>query len=219
MEIISLLSKKTVLIFVLVAALLIGGVWAYFGSATFPTPEELAEWLHGLGAWGPFAIIGLMIVHSFVPFPAELLAICAGAVYGTVVGSALIWGGAMLGGLLAFYLSRKLGRDVVQAWLTTRQAQTLDRWAEDQGTLTLLVSRFIPVISFNLVNYAAGLTRVSVWTFIWTSAVGILPMTVLSTYLGSQMKTMDWPMVLIVSATGILVVVLGHNLAKKRKWI
>jgi uncharacterized membrane protein YdjX (TVP38/TMEM64 family) len=112
-----------------------------------------------------------------------------------------------------------LGRDVVRTLISTRQADALDRWAEDQGTIALLISRFIPVISFNLVNYAAGLTKVRVWTFIWTSALGIIPMTVLSTYLGSQMKTMDWPMLLTLSATGIVVVVLGHRYAKKRKWI
>ncbi len=48
----------------------------------------------------------MMIVHSFIPFPAELLAVCAGAVFGTVMGSALIWTGAMVGALLAFFLAR-----------------------------------------------------------------------------------------------------------------
>ncbi|MEH6835166.1 MULTISPECIES: TVP38/TMEM64 family protein [Falsihalocynthiibacter] len=213
------MSRKTTLILLILATAFLCALLVYFVGLNLPSPEELTIWLRGLGAWGPFAIIGLMILHSFIPFPAEILAICAGAVYGTLVGSALVWAGAMLGGLLAFYLSRLLGRDVVHAWLSPSQANTLDRWAQDQGTFTLLISRFIPVISFNLVNYAAGLTGVRVWTFVWTSAVGILPMTVMSTYLGSQMKTMDWPILLIVSTTGIFVVILGHSFAKSRKWI
>ncbi|WP_164658237.1 TVP38/TMEM64 family protein [Tropicibacter sp. Alg240-R139] len=175
--------------------------------------------LRAYGMWAPVVVIALMVVHSFVPFPAELLALCAGAVFGTLMGSVVIWGGAMLGGVLAFYLARALGQEVVQGWISDRQNIALERWTKDQGTITLLVCRLIPVISFNLINYAAGLTRVRVWTFLWTTGLGILPVTVLSTYLGAQMKTLDWPMLLIVSAVAVGLVVLCHTQAKKHGWI
>lgn len=48
----------------------------------------------------------------------------------------------------------------------------------------------MPVIAFNLINHAAGLVRVSWWAFTWTTAVGILPLTVLMVLLGERMATM-----------------------------
>ncbi len=165
------------------------------------------------------AVIGLMIVHSFIPFPAELLAVCAGAVFSTVMGSALIWTGAMVGALLAFFLARWLGGTAIRKLASPKHVTRIDRWTDQQGAITLLVSRLIPAIAFNLVNYAAGLTRVGIWTFVWTTGLGILPVTVLSTYLGSQMKSLDWPTLAALSVVCIAIVMLCHRYAKNRGWI
>jgi uncharacterized membrane protein YdjX (TVP38/TMEM64 family) len=45
----------------------------------------------------------------------------------------------------------------------------------------------VPVISFNLINYAAGLTAISWWTFTWATALGILPLTVLMVVMGDSL--------------------------------
>lgn len=202
------------------ALTLILGTFLYLsGGVTVPAPEEMAGFLRSLGVWGPLAVIGLMILHSFVPFPAELLAVCAGAVFGTVLGAALIWVGAMLGALTAFYLARWLGREVISRWISPDQTRSLDQWSHDKGAITLLVCRFIPVIAFNLINYAAGLTRVGTWTFVWTTGLGILPVTLLCTWLGAQMRVLSWPMLLGLSVFCISVVFLIHTISRRRGWI
>lgn len=211
-------NRRTVLAGLLLL-LVLGGALGYVVAEYSLSPKEMAQYLRATGAWAPLAVIALMILHSFVPFPAEILAICAGAVFGTILGSILVWIGAMLGALAAFGLSRKLGQKVIRSWLSKAQSARLDDWTKKQGTLTLLISRFIPVIAFNLINYAAGLTRVPLWTFVWTTGLGIVPITVLSAYLGAQMKEMTWSMLLEVSAGGILLVGLLHYLAKSRRWI
>jgi uncharacterized membrane protein YdjX (TVP38/TMEM64 family) len=181
--------------------------------------QVLAARIRGLGAWGSLAVIGLMVVHSFAPFPAEILALCAGAVYGTVWGTMLIWVGAMIGASLSFALARWLGQPFVNAVLGPASRAKLDGWTAEQGAVTLLVARFIPVIAFNLINYAAGLTRVSWATFLWTTGVGILPLTVLMVWLGARMIELSWPWLLGLSAVGIAVVCCGHWWAKKRGWL
>lgn len=201
----------------LVAVLFLGAALFLAFESDLPAPEEMAAQLRALGAWGLGAVVALMILHSFVPFPAEVLAACAGAVYGTLLGSALIWCGAMLGALIAFWLARKLGRTAIYRRLSVKQTKALDNWVDDQGTVTLLVSRFIPVIAFNLINYAAGLTRVSTWTFIWTTGLGILPVTILSAYLGSQMMELDWSTLLIGSTLAILLITGVHVFAKRKR--
>jgi uncharacterized membrane protein YdjX (TVP38/TMEM64 family) len=179
-------------------------------------PRVLARQIRDLDEWGHAAVIGLMVVHSFVPFPAEILALCAGAVYGTVWGTVLIWVGAMIGACLSFALARWLGEPFLNAVLGPASRAKLDGWTAEQGVVALLVARFIPVIAFNLINYAAGLTRVRWGTFLWTTGLGIMPLTVLMVWMGDRMMHLTWPWLLGVSAVGIVVVCCGHVWAKTR---
>ena len=154
--------------------------------------ESVAEYVRAFGIWGMAAIVGLMILHSFVPFPAEFVAIAAGICYGPMLGTLLTWIGAMLGAFFSFALARYLGRPFVERMLNEKTRCKLDHWVEQEGTGTLLISRFMPIIAFNLINYAAGLTRISWWTFAWTTGVGILPLTVLMVVIGDRMITLSW---------------------------
>jgi uncharacterized membrane protein YdjX (TVP38/TMEM64 family) len=153
-------------------------------------PEAFVELIRGWGAWGVAGSLALMVLHSFVPFPAECLALANGMVFGLFWGSLITWSGAMLGAWLAFGLARTLGRPFVGRVLPARHRERIDAWSGDHGWSALLAARLVPVIAFNLINYAAGLVRVSWWTFTWTTAVGILPLTVLMVLLGERMATM-----------------------------
>lgn len=152
----------------------------------------ISAYLRSLGAWGAAASIGLMIVHAFVPFPAEILTLANGMVFGPLWGVAITWVGAMCGACLSFALTRTFGRGFAARLLGPAQMQRLDAWSQERAALPLLVSRLIPLISFNLINYAAGLTSVTWWSFLWTTAVGILPMTVFTVLMGSSVGLLPW---------------------------
>ncbi len=158
-------------------------------------------------SWGPFGVvasIGIMVVHSLVPFPAEFLAIANGMLFGLFWGVVITWTGAMLGAFVAFGLARLLGRPFVERAVRKNDWQRIDRWAEDQGWQVLLISRFIPVIAFNLINYTAGLTKVSWFTFAWTTGVGILPVTILMVLIGHNVDLMTWQAWLLLIACGLV---------------
>lgn len=158
-----------------------------------------------MGIWGQFVIVGLMIIHCFIPFPAELVAISAGSIYGTVHGTLLTWIGAMIGASLSFGLTRIFGQPFVEWALPKKQQVMLNKWTADQGAMTLLISRFIPLIAFNLINYAAGLTKISWWTFLWTTGLGILPLTTLMVHMGQEMQELSWPTLITLSLVCISV--------------
>jgi len=168
---------------VLAGLLLVGGgAWAFAAwspelSGLARSVEVAEARIRSWGAWGVGGSILLMVVHSFVPFPAEILAMANGMVYGPLWGTVVTWVGAMLGAYLAFGLARWLGRPFVLALLAERRRRALDAWVARQGGGALFFSRFVPVISFNLINYAAGLAAVSWWTFTWATGLGILPLT------------------------------------------
>lgn len=149
------------------------------------TPALIRSW----GAWGALGSIGLMVAHSFLPFPAEVVAIANGIVYGPLWGSVITWVGAMLGASIAFSLGRRLGRPFVHRVLSRHIARQVTEWSDAHGTTTLLAARLVPLIAFNVINYAAALTTISWWTFLWTTALGILPFTILLNVLGARMLT------------------------------
>jgi uncharacterized membrane protein YdjX (TVP38/TMEM64 family) len=141
-----------------------------FGLSTDEVVAEIRSW----GAWSAVASIVLMILHSFVPFPAEIVAIANGVLFGAFWGSIVTWVGAMLGAALAFALSRWLGRPFVEA-----------------------------MVKASLINYAAGLTKLSWWTFLWATGIGILPLTVAMVVMGDQILAGDTAMWLWLGLGGL----------------
>ncbi len=203
----------------LVGFLLVVGVSAWwliappFGISLDLTLEGMVQLIRSWGGWGVAVSITLMVVHSFVPFPAEILAFANGMIYGPVWGTAVTWVGAMLGASVAFGLARWLGRPFVYRMLKEAQRERLVRWSRDRGGVALLTARLIPVIAFNLINYAAALTEISWWTFLWATGIGILPLTALSAILGDQMLSMPlWGWLLL----GAVVLVIWFWL--ERRW-
>jgi uncharacterized membrane protein YdjX (TVP38/TMEM64 family) len=151
--------------------------------------EDTVALIRSWGAWGVFGSLSLMVAHSFVPFPAELVGVANGMVFGPIAGTVVTWVGAMLGAFVAFGAVRVFGQPLVRRMLSVHQQQELAVWSSERGGTSLLVGRFIPVIAFNLLNYAAALTTMSWWTFAWATGIGILPLTILLNVFGEHMLT------------------------------
>lgn len=172
--------------------------------------------IRDLGMWGVAGSIFLMIGHSFVPFPAELLACANGMVYGPVWGTVITWTGAMLGAVLAFGLARRFGRPLVEHLVSRRDWQAIDVWTAKNGWQMILIGRFIPVIAFNLINYAAGLTRLTWWQFLVTTGLGILPMTVLMVVMGDNFEHLGWQVWLALMVAGLILWLAVRRIFKNR---
>ncbi len=144
------------------------------------------------GWTGPLMVIGLMaLAIVFNPLPSAPVALAAGALYGHAWGTLWVVAGASLGALLAFVLARYVARDWVQRHLGDRP-QWL-RW-NTQSRLMLLVflSRLLPFLSFDLVSYAAGLTRLQAWRFLVATVFGLVPASFLLAHAGGQIATGEW---------------------------
>ena len=186
----------------LVVALITGAL--YLGVPDGLSVQAFEETIQGWGVWGVLGSLALMILHSFVPFPAEFLAIANGMVYGPIWGTVITWSGAMMGAFLAFGLARALGRPFVEVMVAKKNWYVLDEWAATRGGRLVFISRFIPVIAFNLINYAAGLTRISWWTFAWATGIGILPLTTLMVVMGDRIETLAWELWLLLGAGALI---------------
>ncbi len=204
--------NKIVAAIAAVVILLIGAAWLVAGEfglilAGISSPQALRDLILSTGLWAPLASVTLMVVHSFVPFPAELLAIANGMIFGLWTGLFLTWFGAMCGAWLAFALARWAGDMWVRRLVGEERWWKMRAWTEERGTGGLLAVRLIPVISFNLVNYAAGLAGVGWWKFTWTTALGILPIATASVLLGSHMHAAPGWLYAIVAAVALVLIV------------
>jgi len=163
--------------------------------------RDVEALIRSWGAWGVLGSIGLMVAHSFLPFPSEIIALANGMLYGPLWGTVITWVGAMLGAAAAFGVVRTLGQPVLLRLIPASNRARLSRWSHEQGGLALLVARLIPVIAFNLINYAAALTEITWWTFLWATGLGILPLTIILAVLGDNVLNMpSWGWALLLAA-------------------
>ena len=169
--------------------------------------RDVEALIRSWGAWGVLGSIGLMVAHSFLPFPSEIIALANGMLYGPLWGSVVTWVGAMLGAVAAFGAVRALGQPVLRKLLPAARHAGLVRWSRQHGGLALLVARLIPVIAFNLINYAAALTEITWWTFLWATGLGILPLTIVLAVLGDNVLDMPaWGWGLLLAAVAATLV-------------
>ncbi len=145
---------------------------------------RFAQWVDGLGAWGPAAfVVGYAAaVVGFVP--GSVLTLAAGAIFGLVEGTVVVFLGATLGSTLAFIISRYVARDAVARRVEgDRRFAAIDGAIERQGRRIVFLLRLSPVFPFSLLNYALGLTRVRLADYVLAS-FGMLPGTILYVYSG-----------------------------------
>ncbi len=146
--------------------------------------QAFAQWVDGLGVWGPIVfIVGYAIaVVAFVP--ASLLTLAAGAVFGLGPGTAYVIVAATTGASLAFLVSRYLARGAIERRLDgNARFAAIDRAVGNQGRRIVFLLRLSPVFPFNLLNYALGLTRVRFVDY-FIASLGMLPGTFLYVYSG-----------------------------------
>lgn len=145
---------------------------------------RFAQWVDGLGPWGPAAfVVGYAVaVVAFVP--GSILTLAAGAIFGLVEGTIVVLLGATLGSTAAFVLSRYVAREAVARRVEGDHRFTaIDRAIERQGRRIVFLLRLSPIFPFSLLNYALGLTRVRLADYV-VASVGMLPGTLLYVYSG-----------------------------------
>ena len=172
------------------------GVW-HFAPSVFSEVRGLmdAERLDLLvaraGIWGPVVIVTLMTVAVVAsPIPSAPIALAAGAAYGHLWGTVLVVIGAELGALIAFGLARILGHDVLRRVFGDRVDAGL-LGSQTALTATVLVSRLMPFVSFDMISYAAGLSKLNSWRFALATLAGIIPASFLLAHFGGEAVSGD----------------------------
>lgn len=160
--------------------------WATgFGASLwelFSDRERVQRAVDGAGAWAPVVYVGFLVAQAVLaPLPAPAVAVVGGYTFGVAEGFFLTWLGSLLGGVISFGISRLFGRRFVAA---SGRARRLDRYVEEHGAVLVFVLRLIPLVSFDAISYAAGLSSLRFRSFLLATALGMLPGTFAFVYLG-----------------------------------
>ena len=145
---------------------------------------QFAQWVNGLGVWGPIVFILGYAVAAVAFVPGSLLTLAAGAIFGLAQGVVYVFIAAVLGSSAAFLVSRYLARRAIERRLANNpRFAAIDRAVGAQGRRIVFLLRLSPVFPFNLLNYGLGLTKVSFADYV-AASVGMLPGTLLYVYYG-----------------------------------
>lgn len=203
----------------LVLALVVAAfLWLRQSGPSDPFSREgMLELAERLGPWAPtvFAlVVALAVVVSQVP--GVPLTVAAGALWGPGPATAYAVAGGFLGGMIAYFLGRTLGRGAIRALTGKVVVFSKDRGEAYLGWV-LLVSRMLPVLSFDLVSYAAGMSGLSVRIYAAATLVGMIPSTFLLTLLGAHFTVR--PLVaLALSGVALLGIVALPVLTQRYGW-
>lgn len=153
--------------------------------------ERLEMLVARAGLWGPVLIVTLMTVAVVAsPIPSAPIALAAGAAYGHLWGTVQVVIGAELGALIAFCLARVLGHDVLRRVFGDRVDAGL-LGSQTALTATVFASRLMPFVSFDMISYAAGLSRLHAWRFAFATLAGIIPASFLLAHFGGEAVSGD----------------------------
>lgn len=187
------------------------------GHALHGEGAELRRQLRDMGAAGALVLVALMLIHAVVLFPSELVTATAGYVYGFAGGVALAVVGWLASALLTYWLGQHAGRPVLRRLAGGHRLEGLESALARGGAVALLAARLIPIVPYSLIGYVAGAARVPLWTFVWTSVLGMLPLTLVVVTLGTRLQDFSWrdPVVWLALVPLLLTAVVARRLSRR----
>ncbi|TMA52409.1 MAG: TVP38/TMEM64 family protein, partial [Deltaproteobacteria bacterium] len=130
-----------------------------------PTQEYLSwflAWVQRIGPWGAVLLGAAYIPAALLFVPGSLLTLGAGFALGVGLGTVAVSIGSTLGASAAFLAGRTLARGFIEAKISHNpRFRAIDQAVKHEGFKIVLLTRLSPVFPFNLLNYAFGLTPVS----------------------------------------------------------
>ena len=155
-----------------------------------PWTLALADYVQGAGAKGVLLFIAAYVVATIALLPGSVLTLAAGFAYGPVGGLLVASPASVIAATIAFLLGRTTLRGWVQRQIAVApRARALDRAVSKDSFRLILLLRLSPVIPFNVLNYALGISDARLGQYVGASFLGMLPGTWMYVYLGSLAVT------------------------------
>ena len=191
------------------------------GLGTIGTLESFIEAIRG--QW--WAILLFILVYALRPvvlFPASLMTIAGGLLFGPVVGVAATVIGANASAMVAYFIARAFGFEFDE---DDEHVGIMRKWAgrmrrNSFESVLLMRLAFLP---YDGVNYAAGFLKIRPVAFLLATAIGSLPGTVSFSLAGASIESLSDgpsgvdPIVLIASGALFVISIVISQIVKRRE--
>lgn len=193
-------ALKIVILLTVAAALVL--VQYFFDIAQYLDSGLLSALLARTGRWAPLVYMAIMALLVATPLPTLPLDLAAGAFFGPMLGTLYSVVGATGGALISFFLARFLGRKLIERFLKGH-INFCTPCSDRLLTRIVFFARLVPVFSFDMISYGAGLTKMSTKNYILATFLGMVPLTFVYNTFGVLLVIGKWMSMLL---GGIMVV-------------
>jgi uncharacterized membrane protein YdjX (TVP38/TMEM64 family) len=171
-----------------------------------------------MNPYAPLLYLCVYVIGVVLAVPGTALTILAAPLFGFWKGLLLVVLASNLGCQITFFISRFLGKDVVQKWIKPDSfLEKASAKIEKNGFLFMLYVRLLPIFPFNVVNYLSGLTTIRYRDYTLATLLGMLPGTFMYVYLShTAADVRNNPYGLLVSVSLLLIFTSAVVLLKKR---
>lgn len=193
-------------------------LWLMKPNVNLLTPEGLKQGIKNFGFFAPLVYIIVLAISVVIsPIPSAPLAVVAGAMWGSLPAGIYSVIGGFLGSLIAYYLGRTLGRSTIKA-LTGKIIYFSKARGELYLSWIIFITRLLPVFSFDLMSYGAGIAGLSFSKYAIATLLGMIPSTFLLTYMGDAWKV-EMPLGVIFSAIFLIILVGLPWVIRRYNWL
>lgn len=152
-------------------------LYAYLsmGFSITEAPEVLQGIIRQSGVWGPVIYVAVYSFRSLIFFPASVLTVISGILFGPWFGILLTLIGENISANISFVVGRYFAADLLRYLSTTKRF--VPRFAckiQDNGFLTVLIMR-LTYLPFDLVGYGSGMCNIKHKDFVFGTLIGTLP--------------------------------------------
>lgn len=182
--------------------------------------QKINNFIQNQGIYAEIVYLGIYVAKPFfIIMPSNLVALLGGGVFGPVKGFVLSMIGFFISGTIAFYLARFLGKDFVES-IMGEKLMKLDDNLEKKGFKILFLLRLPPILPFDPLSYACGLTKIKYSDFILASLLGVVPETICYSMMGKNFTnplSFKFILPIVVLIIGTILAKPIMNLRKKHK--
>jgi len=140
---------------------------------------------------GIFFYVVIYIFIVLLILPASWLSIAAGYLYGTYLGSVIVFISAFIGASISFFISKRfLSKKVLDMINKYPKLSLLENIIQKGGLKLIVLTRLSPLFPFSILNYFYGLNNITYKDFS-ISLICIIPGTFLYCSVGSLLNDLS----------------------------
>jgi len=187
------LAVLTVLAAGVAAFVALGAYRAFTFEALVEHKDAFITWADAHPILAPAAFVAAYLLLGFFGLPGStVLNLTAGLLFDFVQGLALAVLGSALASALAFFSFRYLFRDFVLAKVRDRFPR-MEEGLRREGASFVFAMRLVPLVPYSATNLILAVSPVPFVTYLWVSALALLPRHLLYVYAGTHLGDVQDP--------------------------